>query len=280
MIRNVLKILENYNFFSKLFNFIRYKRYIDKKNSEAKKNIINRKSKYQNIISELEAHGYYVEQNFLSKDLCVNLIAVMENFIKNNPDKIWKDKNGSDHRIFGIENVSKEMNMLSKHQFPVSIGVDYLKTPIDLLMMMGNRVVYKDNNLGSGGGWHKDSYGKQYKSILYLSDVTYENGPFELVLNSNKILFNFNLFFKTNKKFPDTRFENDEVMKLIDFNRKKIVRVTGKAGTLILVDTSLLHRGAPIKNGNRYALTNYFYPSYALHMHQNSFVPRISHPLY
>jgi ectoine hydroxylase-related dioxygenase (phytanoyl-CoA dioxygenase family) len=115
---------------------------------------------------------------------------------------------------------------------------------------------------------------------LYLNDVTNENGPFELILDSNKLLFNFNLFFKTNKKFPDTRFENDEVMKIINFNKEKILRITGKAGTLILVDTSLLHRGAPVKKGNRYALTNYFYPSYALHMHQNSFVPRISHPLY
>ena len=33
-----------------------------------------------------------------------------------------------------------------------------------------------------------------------------------------------------------------------------------KAGTLILVDTSSIHRGMPIIAGVRYALTNYFYP--------------------
>lgn len=280
MIPDLQKKLENFSFISKLFNFIRYKRYIYRKKREVKKNLINRKSKHQNIISKLDKYGYYVEYNFLSKDSCVNLITVMENFIKNNPDKIWKDKNNSDYRIFGIENVSKEMNILSKHQFPFSIGVDYLKTPIDLLMMMGNRVVYKDNNLGSGGGWHKDSYGKQYKSILYLNDVTYENGPFELVLNSNKTFFNFNMFFKINKRFPNTRFENEEVMKLINFDQKKIMRITGKAGTLILVDTSLLHRGSPIKNGIRYALTNYFYPTFSINLYKDKFSPRIVSPLY
>ena len=30
-------------------------------------------------------------------------------------------------------------------------------------------------------------------------------------------------------------------------------------GTLILVDTSTLHRGAPIKKGIRYGFTNYYY---------------------
>lgn len=280
MIYEILKKLENYEPFSKLFNFIRYKKYINKKTREIKKNLIFRKSKYPSVVLELETKGYYIEHNFISKDLCKNLIAIMDNFIEHNPDKIWKDKIGSDCRVFGIENVSKEMNILSKKQYPIVIGADYMKTPIDLLMMMGNRLVYKDTNLGSGGGWHKDSYSKQYKTILYLNDVTDENGPFELVLNSNKLLFNFNLFFKTNKKFPDTRFDNNEVMKIINFNKKKILRITGKAGTLILVDTSLLHRGSPVKKGNRYALTNYFYPSYALHMHQTSFVPRISHPLY
>ena len=35
---------------------------------------------------------------------------------------------------------------------------------------------------------------------------------------------------------------------------------TAKAGTLILFDSSTIHRGAPITAGTRYALTNYYYP--------------------
>jgi hypothetical protein len=88
------------------------------------------------------------------------------------------------------------------------------------------------------------------------------------------------MFFKINKRFPDTRFENEEVMKLINFDQKKIMRITGKAGTLILVDTSLLHRGSPIKNGIRYALTNYFYPTFSINLYKDKFSPRIVRPLY
>ena len=36
--------------------------------------------------------------------------------------------------------------------------------------------------------------------------------------------------------------------------------ITGKAGTLILFDASLIHRGRPLEEGCRYALTNYYYP--------------------
>ena len=54
-------------------------------------------------------------------------------------------------------------------------------------MTMANKVSYIKNNEGSGGGWHKDAYYTQFKSILYLTDVNNENGPFELIRNSNKI---------------------------------------------------------------------------------------------
>ena len=41
--------------------------------------------------------------------------------------------------------------------------------------------------------------------------------------------------------------------------KNKITEITAKAGTLILVDTSYLHRGKPLENNSRYALTNYFF---------------------
>ena len=36
---------------------------------------------------------------------------------------------------------------------------------------------FKKNNLGSGGGWHKDAYYPQFKSILYLNDVDNKKFP-------------------------------------------------------------------------------------------------------
>ena len=36
------------------------------------------------------------------------------------------------------------------------------------------------------------------------------------------------------------------------------MRITGKAGTLVMFNTNAIHRGKPVKGGVRYALTNYY----------------------
>ena len=74
-------------------------------------------------------------------------------------------------------------------------------------------------------------------------------------------------------KFVGCRIPNNKIQ-MLNSKRKKII--TGKAGTLIIVDTSLIHRGRPLKNGKRYALTNYYYPYYQVNKMKNHFKPRIN----
>ena len=61
---------------------------------------------------------------------------------------------------------------------------------------------------------------------------------------------------KLKKGYPNARFSDQELNVL---NKEKIT-LTGKAGTLILFDGSLIHRGKPVLEGKRYALTNYYFP--------------------
>ena len=62
---------------------------------------------------------------------------------------------------------------------------------------------------------------------------------------------------KLKKGYPNTRFSDYELKIL---NKEKKITLTGKAGTLILFDGSLIHRGKPVLEGKRYALTNYYFP--------------------
>ena len=55
------------------------------------------------------------------------------------------------------------------------------------------------------------------------------------------------------------RLSDLEVNRILKKNPQRKKTILGKMGTLILVDTSTLHRGSPIKKGTRYALTNYYY---------------------
>ena len=92
---------------------------------------------------------------------------------------------------------------------------------------------------------------------MYLNDVHTKNGPFQLLIKSNKIVKSILISLRLKKGYPDTRFSEQDLKVLCN---EKIKPLTGKAGTLILFDGSLIHRGTPILEGKRYALTNYYFP--------------------
>jgi len=141
---------------------------------------------------------------------------------------------------------------------------------------MANKVKYNKNNKGSGGGWHKDSFTSQYKTILYLNDAKFDNGAFELILDSHKLMSCLKISKKFNLNIFKTRFSNEEI-NLLTFKDNKIKTLYGKAGTLIIVDTSMIHRGRPLKKGFRYAITNYYYPYYNFKKYKNKFKPMIKY---
>ena len=120
------------------------------------------------------------------------------------------------------------------------------------------KVVAKPKNLGSGGGWHRDSmYEKQIKAISYLSDVDGDNGPFQYVVGSHSkgsVLRTLDLHHGPNLK----RFRADDLERWCESNQERVETIVGSAGDVILVDTRGLHRGMPIISGTRYALTNYY----------------------
>jgi len=78
----------------------------------------------------------------------------------------------------------------------------------------------------------------------------------------------------------NSRFSNNEIKKILKKNNSTSIKITGKAGTLILVDTSLIHRGNPLKHGTRYALTNYMYPKYKFDLYESKFKPILKKKLF
>ena len=156
----------NFNF---LKTFLKYKKYqyvsSKKDNQKYKKNF-----EISYYIDKLRKNGFVIIDNFFTKEKCKKIRENIDGFINSNPKLIWVDKNKSDHRIYGAENISNEIKDLLKDfiSFTKLIGQNYTQQDIDLYMMMANKTEYKIRNGGSGDGWHKDSYSKQFKSILYL----------------------------------------------------------------------------------------------------------------
>lgn len=211
------------------------------------------------LSKSLLSKGYAVYEDFWSKDQCLEAIEAIDEFIDTSPEKIWVDDNQSDHRIFGGEKLSPVIEEFWISSFIRNILAKYVKPTAFEGFTLAARLVAKEGNPGSGGGWHRDTAGdKQVKAILYLTDCTIENGPFQFIQNSHKISSIVKHQLKYNFKLNQTRFTDQELNKLIR-DEGEADTLTAKAGTLILVDTRGLHRGMPIDKNCRYALTNYYW---------------------
>lgn len=182
----------------------------------------------------------------LDKQACQLLTACGEQFINNNPDKVMRDAQGADTRIFNVEKKVPEFKVLFDKlvaAYKAAYG------PPDYAFAMYNLVRFMPNNKGSGGGWHRDSYRFQAKAFCYLSDVTSEVGPLEYIPDTHKPL---GKAFDYITKRGSTRYDAGEVTGTPQ-------EVLGQAGSGFVLDTSGIHRGRPIIQGVRHACTLYAY---------------------
>ena len=110
---------------------------------------------------------------------------------------------------------------------------------------------------------HFDDWKKIFKIFLYLNDVTDANCPFVVYENS--------LTEYVGRKYKEIEYvlggkltayghlcENEENTLLSNEKVRKI-KITGKAGTVIFVDTRFVHKGtASLDGSQRYLLGSYF----------------------
>lgn len=209
--------------------------------------------KIESAIESLKKDGYFIINKYLDETQIVKLRNELDNLIQSskNLKGYWRDAEDSDNRIYGIDRINNSFIEIFNTKFLNSIISEYLKTSTDSIysFVLGNRLLTKEENKGSGGGWHRDTFlKKQLKFILYLSDVTIENGPFTYINGSHKI---------QNKIIDLIKSPRINPRRYSSYQSNKEIVLTGQAGTLIIADTSGIHRGKPICNGSRHALTLY-----------------------
>lgn len=169
--------------------------------------------------------------------------------------RCWSDTRQSDQRCFNAELLSADIASFAHNDDFSSTASELLERKIGLLGCMANRTRYVEGNLGSGGGWHRDmSYRNGFKALVYLVDVNDKNGCFQYIPKSSKASHHL-LKTPTPDKY---QYTDEDVYKMTGGKPNSVFDVTGKAGTLVLFDTNGVHRGKPIEQGERYALTNYY----------------------
>ncbi|MFV8224386.1 phytanoyl-CoA dioxygenase family protein [Christiangramia aquimixticola] len=216
--------------------------------------------KEQEIVENIRSKGFYILENHFDKNWCEQAITEIDNLIEKFPDQIWKDAADSDFRLFGANRVSSFINEYYTHPLLISLLQTYEGTKMKDGFTLGAKLIAAENNKGSGGGWHRDHANvKQSKSIVYLTDVIDDNGPFQYISKSHKSYNIYKDSYNYNFDQFQNRFTEQEVNRLIEKEPERLKTITGAAGTVILTDTRGIHRGKPIQKGTRYALTNYLW---------------------
>jgi len=235
--------------------------------------------KINKIINNLNRDGYSIINDYYNEDQCKKLRKKIDLFLKKNKNLLIKDQVNSDNRIHGVEHFDDEFKKYFSSKFLKSIGEIYCQSKLSNLMTMANRTTYKKKNNGSGNGWHRDGINFQYKTILYLSNVNTKNGAFQIVEKSNKKKEIIKFCFFNNLNPFNTRISDKIIKKNLKNKNFKIKSFLGKEGTLLIVNTSCIHRGAPLKSGKRYAITNYYYPSNLINRYKKNFPKRLTKKL-
>jgi len=184
----------------------------------------------------------------LKFDVCKLIINKFEEL---NNKQIFSTKKNDDIRMFGFEKV------LDKNITNLFFDIDtkssikfFKKKPLYQTLMVNKTFVPSDKlALGSGGGWHRDSYlKKQLKTIFYLTKVNIENGPFTYLEPKLKIFSRF---------YPMKTRLSANADKKLNFCSNKISITSEKPGLGFSIISNYIHRGIPLINGERYAVTVY-----------------------
>ena len=228
-----------------------------------KQNYVSKKQTelYYDIQKDLKIDGCSFVENFLDAATCEKLRSAADDFLFKNPSVVTLESNGYDKRVYRVDKYTDQFNISAIDEIANNLFSDFsfIIEP-DHFMLLGVIEAGPDN-LVSGSGWHRDSpFTHQFKTIVYLSDVSEENGPFQYIKGTHRYSSVQESARFLGKKLSERRFANEEVQKLVENNVvQELTTFVGKAGSLLIADTRGLHRGSPLKQDSRYALTRYHF---------------------
>lgn len=189
-------------------------------------------------------------RKFLDRSQCHGLTDIIDRAIEDDSIKIWRDEKGADVRIFNAERKIPVFRPLFDSMINC-YATEYGRKPRYALLMV-NRVLPIEGNLGSGGGWHRDSWFNQRKVFVFLSDVGEANGPLEYIPGTDTL---------TGKLIDLVRYRRSLRVSAEHASSRETKLLTVPAGHGFYLDTTVLHRGRPIQEGVRYAATLYAFDS-------------------
>lgn len=233
----------------------------------------------QSIVNEFTHKGYYVLDHFFSSEECEILKLKIDELVANSSNiKYYEQSN--DYRQYGADRLSPTIKAtFNENKFLQKVCSSFLNMPAHAHFTLGAKILANGQQLGSGGGWHRDTYlPYQFKAMVYLTDVEEHNGPFQLISGTHHWSSLYQVILKANLKPNSHRFTEEHIRQVLEIKNTELVTFTAPKGTCILFNSFAIHRGSPIKAGERYALTNYYFPDYWINLHKDQFEKKFRLP--
>lgn len=210
--------------------------------------------------SKLRRDGIEYMGKILTEEQCKDLRCRIDAMIDNPDIKVWRDPEGADERIYFADKVDATFEQLYKSKIVKDKLISYTGTRAPVGMLLAARLSVKENNLGSGGGWHRDSpFRTQFKALCYLNKVTKTGGPFQIIKGSHRMAAVIKASVKSLLKFGVYRFSEETVNEYQKVTNTFAEDILGDEGDLLVADTKAIHRGKPIEVGTRYIIFWYFW---------------------
>lgn len=222
----------------------------------------------QHILATLQHDGIAVIEGYWSREKSFDIRDQLKQYLSSGEDtnlengayiRHWDKRGlGYDRGVKRIYHPDAILTELAEHRFdPFQLDIihAYYGRPF-----YSHGLMYQHNQPNKNTGYfHVDGFKPEFKTFVYLDDVTEENGPFVYIPkthNAHWRRFQKELAPK-NKAGNRTNFDPSELEAHYQNCAK---HYTAPAGTLILADVRGFHRGAPQKTMERNALVNYMMP--------------------
>lgn len=222
--------------------------------------MINAKKTYVEIRAELRANGYSIIERLDNRDFINCLIDFIDAV---DPNQCEINFSGSEKRIWNAEEKSEDIRKLKSRYDELYLNILGEEKKCSILAYSNKPL--KSLTADVKGRWHLDSFKNQYKIFTFLKDVNEGAGPFEFVNGTH--LYGEKIKYLIRGKFISIwdvftgkrRYQSlDEVWleKLISVKGAKKVLVD--SGSVVIINTSLIHRASPCISNDRYAVAGYF----------------------
>lgn len=211
----------------------------------------------------LRSEGYHRLDGVYDRATCQRMIDEMNAWQQGRQEKNY---GGTELRIWDAQSISPlfdDFFQMSNRLMSAFRGRE--ETAYTLLAIRNQPLPEADTTLRAGR-WHLDSLRHQLKVFLFLSDTTINTGPFEFLQGTHRTSFKLSMLATGQLLTPRDLLSGkrsynsipDETIARLAAQGYEQTPVLCEAGTVLLMDTSAVHRARPCVDGTRYALTAYF----------------------